>query len=331
MKQTGQLLTATVLPHDTYGRDSGLLIDQRLPGVLGNNVAGVVEQLGPVADSQANTGIDFQIGDRVFGISSDVEASSDQAGLQEYAILNTNAIAHTPESFTDEQVASLPINLVTSAAVLFTKTGFDMPAPYMPEQNFDYAKASIVIVGGGTNVGQLSVQLASIANIGKIITTAGPASNDRLKSMGATHVIDRHLSSAEIAKQVEAAIGVNNVTQAYFCAPLNVDLAVALLSKDKPSTLKLLLPLEGNQEQELTSQLPLCKFGFVDDLTNASLAPNTVPFWAKVPDYLRRGELLPTDFRIIHGLDKVDDINNALDQYRDFARADAQTIVKIWQ
>ena len=141
----------------------------------------------------------FEVSESVFGISSFVAMSSDQAGLQEYAVLNANAIAKVPEGFSDEQVVSLPINLVTSAAVLFTGTGFNIPAPYLQRKDFNYAGTNVVIVGGGSNVGQFAVQLAHIAGIGKIVTIASPANDDRLKSMGATHVIDRHGSPADIA------------------------------------------------------------------------------------------------------------------------------------
>ncbi len=63
-----------------------------------------------------NTGpaVAYTIGERVFGISSLDPLSSDQAGLQEYAVLNANAIGKIPNGFSDEQVVTLPINLVTS-------------------------------------------------------------------------------------------------------------------------------------------------------------------------------------------------------------------------
>lgn len=297
------------------------MVDQKLPAVLGSNVAGVVEKV--------SAGVAFKVGERVFGISSFVAVSSDQAGLQEYAVLNANAIAKTPKGFSDEQVVSLPINLVTSAAVLFTGTGFDIPPPYVPQKDFDYAGTSVVIIGGGTNVGQFAVQLARIAGIGKVIVIAGAANNDRLKSMGATHVIDRHGSPADIAQQIQAITGSDSATQVYYCAQLQVDLAVGAVSASKPSRLRLLLPLEGGQADQLKSQRPLCDASFVDDLTNESLAPNASQFWAKVPQWLRDGKILPTEYRVINGLEKVKEINEALDAYRDFTRVGAQTVVKI--
>jgi NADPH:quinone reductase len=281
----------------------------------------VIEEVG--------AGAGFKVGDRVFGISGNVAASSDQAGLQEYAILNADAIAHTPEGFSDAAVASLPINLVTSTAVLFTKTGFDMPAPYLPREDFDYATASVVIVGGGTNVGQLAVQLASLAGVGRIIVIAGTSNSAKLQTMGSTHVIDRHGSAVDVVKQIHAITGPDSATQVYSCAPLDVELVVGLLPKNKPSTLKTLLPFEGDEAERLGAHLPHCSFAFVHDLTNGSLAPHAAQFWAAVPEYLESKKLLPADFQVVHGLDDVSGINDALDQYRDFNRAGAQTVVLI--
>jgi NADPH:quinone reductase len=170
----------------------------------------------------------FTVGERVFGISSLDPLYSDQAGLQEYAVLNANAIGKTPDGFSDEQVVTLPINLVTSWTVLFTQSGFDIPPPIAQQKDFAYSSTSIVITGGGTNVGQLAVQLARIAGIGKVIVIAGLSNTAQLKSVGGTHVIDRHGSPADITQQIHDITGQEDVTQVYSCAQLQVDLALAM-------------------------------------------------------------------------------------------------------
>ncbi len=315
------MLTTAVLPHDTYGRDWGLLLERRLPAVLGSNVAGVVEKLGP--------GVTWKVGDRVFGISSADPLSSDQAGLQEYGVLNANAIGRVPEEFSDEQVVTLPINIVTSWTALFAGAGFDMPPPFVQQKTFDYARASVVIIGGGTNVGQFAVQLARIAGVGNIVVIAGAPNNVKLKSMGATHLIDRHGSPTEIAQQIQSIMGPDGVTQVYNCATLQVELAIALMSTSKPSRLRSLLPIEEEEADKLKSQRPLCDASFIDDLTNESMAPHAEQFWAEVPQWLKDGKVLPTEYGVIKGLEKVEEINEALDSYREFTRAGPQMVVKV--
>ena len=314
-------LIVAVLPHDTYGRDWGTLIDKKMPAVLGSSVAGVIESVS--AD------VTWDVGERVFGISDLDLYSSDQAGLQAYAVLNANAIAKTPQGFSDEEVVTLPINLVTSWAVLFTEKELSIPSPLAQQKTFDHASTSIVIIGGGTNVGQLAVQLARIAGIGRIIVIAGPSNIALLKSMGATHVIDRHSSPADIGRQIEAITVSDGVAQVYNCATLQVEVAVAALSSSEPSRLRLLLPLEDGEAEQLSSQRPLCDFRFMDDVSNESLGSHAEQFWAEVPRWLMDEKILPTKFRVIEGLEKVGEINEALDAYRDLARTSAQTVVKI--
>jgi NADPH:quinone reductase-like Zn-dependent oxidoreductase len=298
-----------------------LLIDKKLPAVLGANVAGEIVKVGD--------GAAWQVGEKVFGICYPHPESSDQGGLQEYSLLNANAIGKTPEGFSDEQVVTLPINIVTSWVALFTETGFGIPPPIAEESDFDYAQTSIVILGGGTNVGQLAVQFARAANFGKIIVVSGLSNTARLQSMGATHVVDRHGSPAEIAKKLREIAGQDGVTQLYSCAPLNLDLVVAALPVDKPSKLRALLPLEAAETEVLKSQRPHCNASFIDDLSNDFMAPHTEEFWASLPKWLKEGKIIPTEYEVIKGLDKVKEINEALDQYRDFGRSGAQTVVKI--
>jgi NADPH:quinone reductase-like Zn-dependent oxidoreductase len=256
-------------------------------------------------------------------------SQSDQAGLQEYAILNANAIAKTPRGFSDEQVSTLPVNLVTSWIALFTRTGFGIPPPFVKElSSFQPADTSIVIIGGGTNAGKLAVQLAHLAGIGKIIAIAGTSNKDKLTSMGATHVIDRHSTLAYVAKQIQAITGTDGAQYVYNCANGQSDPAIAALSSSKTSRLRSLLPIQGEEAEKLKSQRPLCDVAYFH-CTNESLAPYTKEFWAHVPKWLEERKILPTEYRVIEGLDKVQEIDETLDMYRDGARAVPQTVVKI--
>jgi NADPH2:quinone reductase len=146
-----------VLPHDAYSRDYGLFISEKLPFVLGSSIAGIVEQVGPEPLSSS-----FKVGDRVFGQSNITSPTPDQAGLQEYAILQTDSIALTPESITDDEAATLPINIATTAIALFTSFGFEIPAPWENRQaNRGDISTPIVLLGAGTNVARLFTRLAT--------------------------------------------------------------------------------------------------------------------------------------------------------------------------
>ena len=316
-------LTAQVLPHDCYGRDWGLFISEKLPAVLGSNIAGIVDTIGEDVTS-------CKAGDRVFGISNAEAANSDQAGLQQYAILNADALCKTPEGLTGEHVVTLPTNFVTSAVALFADPeGFGIPAPF-PEtaERVDNGSVSLVVIGGGTNVGKLAVQLARIAGIGQIIVVAGASNSAHLKSMGATHVIDRRNSPEDIAKQVQSMVGADGASYVYDCANMQFDLAAAILSSSKPSRLRTLLPIEGEEMEKLKALRPKCDAAFIS-ASNAILVSQVQDFWAQVPRWLQKREILPTEYRVVDGLDKVKEIDEALDAYRDGARAGPQTVVRI--
>jgi NADPH:quinone reductase-like Zn-dependent oxidoreductase len=285
-------------------------------------VAGAVNKVGPGVTS-------LKVGDRVFGISSLEVPHSDQAGLQEYAILNANAIGKTPETYSDEQVVTLPVNLVTSWLALFTEHGFDIPPPFSKQANeFDYAGTTIVIVGAGTNVAKLAVQLAHIAGIGKIVAIAGSSNRDQLTSFGATHFIDRHDSPADIVAQVQKITGMDGATYVYDCANREFGLASAILHPGKPSRLRTLLPMAAEEAEKFKSQRPQSDAAFIH-CNNESMAPYIEEFWTSVPKWLEEKKVLPTDHQVVDGLEKVKDINEALDAYRDGARARPQTVVRV--
>ena len=75
----------SVLPHDTYRPDFGLFIDDKLPFILWINVAGVVQKGWPDV-------VEYKVGDYVFGEAFNGYPTPDMTGLQEYGILEVEAI-----------------------------------------------------------------------------------------------------------------------------------------------------------------------------------------------------------------------------------------------
>ncbi|KAI5362894.1 Putative GroES-like superfamily, alcohol dehydrogenase, NAD(P)-binding domain superfamily [Septoria linicola] len=192
-----KVIATMLLPHDAYGRDWGLEFGDRLPAVLGSNIAGTIEQTGASV-----TG--FGAGDVVFGLANIYKPSSDQAGTQEYATLTASAIAKVPTGFTTGQVVTLPVNLFTSFQALFTqKQGFNWPAPWQLRKDFDPATQTIITIGAGSVIGKYAIQPARLANIGQIIAIAGPTNEAELESLGATHIIDRHDSIETITSKYD--------------------------------------------------------------------------------------------------------------------------------
>jgi NADPH2:quinone reductase len=274
--------------------------------VLGSSLAGIVEQLGP------NNASPFKIGDHIFGISNMTSPTANQAGLQQYAILQTDSIALVPENITDDQAATFPVNIATIAITLFTKDfGFDFPAPWK-DKPFDLTSDPIVILGAGTNAARLFTRVATkILGTKNIIAVASLSNKSELLEAGASHVIDRHLPEKLIIAQVHAAAnGAENVTRIFDCASWDHHLATSLFAKGKPSRLATLHPVDEAKVQE---ERPLCKATLVQ-MTNANLGSHAKSFWQTLPSWIETGVIRPTAFYTIDGLD-AGGVNKQLDEY----------------
>ncbi|KZL72897.1 enoyl reductase-like protein [Colletotrichum tofieldiae] len=152
---------------------------------------------------------DYKIGDRVFGIGNLLFPLPDFSGLQQYALLAPEGYAKIPDTVSFEEASSFPVNAVTSAAALFHPKSLAFAAPFTktePDISQDLppnAKRSLVIIGGGSNVGKLAIQFARLASILKIIVIALVKNEAHLRQLGATPVIDRYLKDEAIAAEVK--------------------------------------------------------------------------------------------------------------------------------
>lgn len=243
----------------------------------------------------------------------------DQAGLQEYAILHADAVARTPSAVSKDQAVALPVNIVTSWLALFGPTGlgFTSPLDTPSESVSSNADKTLIILGAGASVGKFAVQLASLAGIRKIIVVAGAGSKDTLLAMGATHFVDRNAGPSEIVKQVHGLTGGGQgVTHVYHSHGFDYALDIALLPADTPSSLQSVHPIDDEEGQKLTSARPQCKAVMLE-VANEALAPRVREFWEMVPKWLVEGKVKAGSLRVVEGLEKVEDINGALDGYRE--------------
>jgi NADPH2:quinone reductase len=130
----------------------------------------------------------------IFGLGNPFHLTPDLSGLQQYALLSLSASAPIPHGFTADQTATFPVNAVASFEALFHPAhGFGFPAPLpAPDPHFDYAAQSIVVIGGGSNVGKLGIQFARLVGVGKIIAVAAERNAAALRALGVTHVVNRH-------------------------------------------------------------------------------------------------------------------------------------------
>lgn len=306
-----QVTVAGLNPHDHKCRDRGLLIGNHLPAILANDVVGKVSAVGSNVTR-------FAVGDRVVA-QGGMAPSYEQAGLQEVAILDETFVAKIPDGVSDDEAATLPINVATSLIAIFhDKMGLGIPAPWTSAAaDFDYAGTTILIIGGGSNCGRFGVQLAALAKIGHIIVVGGDEAE--LKSYGATQVIDRHGAPQELLDRILAVVG-DDLVYVFDAVnpPAGQIVGINALSSTKKGKLARLVA-HGPMDE---SQIQTKKDGY--ELRNVFGAVSAAPelnkvFWTNLPQYLLDGKIKPSKFDVIQGLD-ADLVNKALDRYRDGAR-----------
>lgn len=135
-----------------------------LPAILGIDLAGIVEAVGPGVDS-------FQLGDEVFGMTGGVGGVP--GSLAEFAAVDARLLALKPANISMRVAAALPLVFITAWEGLVDRVNL------RAEQN--------VLVLGAGGVGQMVVQIARA--IGSRVYVAATGSRaDFVRSLGAVPV-----------------------------------------------------------------------------------------------------------------------------------------------
>ena len=111
---------------------------QTLPAVLGIDVAGIVEAVGPGV-----TG--FRRGDEVFGMTGGVGGL--QGSLAQYAAVDADLLAPKPASLSMRQAAAVPLIFITAWEGLVDRAHVS-------------AGQKVLIHGGAGGVGHVAIQIA---------------------------------------------------------------------------------------------------------------------------------------------------------------------------
>ncbi|KZT70272.1 GroES-like protein [Daedalea quercina L-15889] len=196
------------------------------PAVLGSDIAGVVQEVGLNVTR-------FEPGDRV--ITQGVIGVNDHSGFQQYTLGYGELTAQIPEWMTFEEAATIPLGLATASLGLYNaysaQTSVGLFPPWEPGGRDHYAGKPFVVFGGSTSVGHYVIQLAKLSGFSPIITTASPYNAPALLALGATHVLDRHLSPNALRAHI-ASIANGSIDTVYdaVSVPETQNLAYDLLA-----------------------------------------------------------------------------------------------------
>ncbi|KAG7086371.1 hypothetical protein E1B28_002331 [Marasmius oreades] len=187
----GELLVrikaAGLNPVDWKIRDIGFLLsDNDYPSVLGTDNAGDVVELGEGVDAKQ-----WEKGTRVFFQGQ--YGRSDVNGFQQYALISADLAAKIPAQLSYSQAASIPVAFVCGAYGMMVEPPIGAGLNPNWDQNVKYSGEHALVLGGSTSVGQYAIQiLRKVLGFSSVITYASAKQTEYLKSLGATHVIDRH-------------------------------------------------------------------------------------------------------------------------------------------
>jgi NADPH:quinone reductase-like Zn-dependent oxidoreductase len=142
-----------------------LILPYRLPLVLGHDVAGVVDKVGPRVRQ-------FKPGDEVYARADDFRIGT----FAEFVAVKEASLAPKPQGLTMEEAASIPLVALTAWQALVEKAGLKKGQ-------------KVFIQAGSGGVGTLAIQLAK--HLGATVaTTTGPTNVELVKRLGADVAID---------------------------------------------------------------------------------------------------------------------------------------------
>jgi NADPH:quinone reductase len=159
------------------------------PLVLGNDLSGVVEAVGPKVT-------DFKVGDEVY-CTPEIFGNT-LGSYAEYNVVQASILAHKPRTLTHEQAAAVPLAGGTAWEALVRRIQL------RPGE-------TVLIHGGAGGVGSFAVQIAKSLGA-RVLATAGASNQQTLRELGADVAIDYTAEEfAEVAMRETGGRGVDAV------------------------------------------------------------------------------------------------------------------------
>ncbi|KAJ3516566.1 hypothetical protein NLJ89_g1032 [Agrocybe chaxingu] len=151
---------------------------------------------------------DFKKGDGVFRQSHFMNKFG---AFQLYDIGLGSTTSKISANVSYDEAATIPVALNAAYVGFYNTPSYRMgfAPPVTPEARGKYAGMPIVILGGASSqfMGDrnAAIQLAKLSGFSPAIITTSLKHTDFLKSLGATHVVDRNLPTSELAGEIAKA------------------------------------------------------------------------------------------------------------------------------
>ncbi|GMF77728.1 unnamed protein product [Aspergillus oryzae] len=109
-----------------------------------------------------------------------------------------------PDSMSFEQAVVLPVAVSTATAGLYLPKYLGLP--YLPSSDPKPTEKALLVWGGASSVGAVTIQFAVASGL-KVISTASPANHEFVKALGASAVFDYRSPSVveDVVKELEGS------------------------------------------------------------------------------------------------------------------------------
>jgi NADPH2:quinone reductase len=163
-----RVLAASTNPIDTKLRADGSFAGLEPPVILGADVSGVIEEVGPGIE-------DLAPGDEVY-YTPEIFGPGSNGAYAEYNVAAADIVAKKPASLSHEEAAAIPLAGGTAYEALVRRLALRVGD-------------TILIQGGAGGVGSFAIQIAKAAGA-RVLATASTDNQETLEALGADVAID---------------------------------------------------------------------------------------------------------------------------------------------
>lgn len=227
--------------------------------------------------------------------------TEDQASFQQYTLTTSTFTAAIPPNLTYSQAATVPLGLDTAAVGLYSEVlGAGLTPPWTEGGQGKYSGKPILVYGGSSSVGCTVIQLARVSGFSPIIAIASRIHEEYLKSLGATHVINRHGERDDLKKAITGTT----------TAPIEIAYDAVSFPETQQVAFEILAPngilvttlQPVVKEDQGKGRKVVATYGSPHHSANNTLCQG---LWSVLEDWLHRGVIKPNKFEDLKGLHDI--------------------------
>ncbi|KAG1766944.1 chaperonin 10-like protein [Suillus occidentalis] len=299
-----KIISSGLNPLDWKIQESGFIFVNSYPAVIGEEVAGIVEAVGEGVT-------DLKEGDRVLVNFFKRTWRANFSTFQQYCIVTAGSVAKIPDNISFDQAASVQ-----------RPEGLAHLVPWLEGGNWQVCRRPILIMGGTSTLGQYAIQLARLSGFSPIIATASSHNTELLSSLGATHVLDRKLSTTTLEDAI-ANITSTPIMLAFdaISLPDTQQTAHDIVATGGTIITVTAPQVESKHDDKVVQQV----FGTFHLPSNHELGKRFMPV---LTQWLAEGIIKPTAVEVIPG--GLNDVSSGLQRLKDNLVSGKKLVVHPW-